>query len=108
MQQIDQSTILATIASVKPKFDKQGIILEGLFGSYAKDLQNIYSDIDIAYHLDYAVCDTYYPDGFAKLEALENLKNELQEKLHRKVDLISLQSSNKTLTDTIRKEMLHV
>lgn len=108
MKQIDQSSILATITSLKSKYDEKGIILEGLFGSFAKNSEDAYSDIDIAYHLDYELCDAHYPDGFAKLEALDTLKNELQEKLHRKVDLVSLQSSNKTLTDTIRKEMLHV
>lgn len=48
MKQIDQSIILAAIVSLKSKYDKKGIVLEGLFGSYAKNSYRMITAISIS------------------------------------------------------------
>jgi len=48
-----QSEILSKLKELKPTYEKEGLILLGLFGSYAQDTQTKFSDIDLAYKLDY-------------------------------------------------------
>jgi predicted nucleotidyltransferase len=45
---ITKEEILSVVSELKPIYEKDGIILHGLFGSYASDKQSVYSDIDIA------------------------------------------------------------
>ncbi|NPA74377.1 MAG: nucleotidyltransferase domain-containing protein [Epsilonproteobacteria bacterium] len=80
--------ILSTIRHLKPKYQKEGVILLGLFGSYAKDKASKYSDIDIAYRLDYGKFSKYYKDGFSKLIRLEEIKKELEKEFKTKVDFV--------------------
>jgi len=50
---INKNDIVVKLKELKPKYEQEGLILIGLFGSYAKDNQNSFSDIDIAYKVDY-------------------------------------------------------
>ena len=59
--------ILNKLKEIKPLYEKEGLEILGLFGSYAKDTQNEFSDIDIAYRLDYNKFSQKYVDGFSKL-----------------------------------------
>ncbi len=43
--------ILNKLKEIKPLYEKEGLEILGVFGSYAKDTQNEFSDIDIAYRL---------------------------------------------------------
>ena len=45
--------ILNKLKEIKPIYEKEGLEILGIFGSYAKDTQTEYSDIDIAYKLNY-------------------------------------------------------
>ena len=47
-----KNEILSKLKELKPTYAQEGLILLGLFGSYAKDTQTKYSDIDVAYKLD--------------------------------------------------------
>jgi hypothetical protein len=73
---------------LKPKYQKDGIVILGLFGSYAKDKATKFSDIDIAYELDYDKFSEHYKDGFSKLLRLEEIKDELEKKFKTKVDFV--------------------
>lgn len=46
---LQKSEILSKLKELKPTYEEEGLILLGLFGSYAKDSQNNFSDIDIVY-----------------------------------------------------------
>ncbi len=83
-----KSEILATLKALKPTYEKEGIILIGLFGSYARDTQTKFSDIDIAYKLDYDKFSTQYKDGFSKLLRIEDIKKELQVLFKSPIDLV--------------------
>lgn len=80
--------MLKNIKAVKSKYEEEGLTIIGLFGSYAKDESDEYSDIDIAYKIDYEKFSQYYQDGFSKLLRIEEIKEELQKNLHKKVDFI--------------------
>ena len=60
----------------------------GLFGSYAKDTQNEFSDIDIAYRLDYNKFSQKYVDGFSKLLRIEEMKDELKKIFKKNIDFV--------------------
>jgi len=83
-----KSEILSTLKELKPTYEKEGLILLGLFGSYAKDTQTKFSDIDIAYKLDYDKFSLKYKDGFAKLLRIEDIKKELQTLFKTPIDLV--------------------
>jgi len=46
---VTKENILDYLYEIQPQFKKDGIVSFALFGSYAKDTQTVYSDIDIAF-----------------------------------------------------------
>lgn len=86
--------ILSELKKLKPKYEKEGLILLGLFGSYAKENQTIFSDIDIAYKIDYDKFSKRYQDGFSKILRLQDIKNELQKSFNTKVDFVPDNNKN--------------
>jgi predicted nucleotidyltransferase len=98
----DKNSILSTLKKLKPIYEKEGLVLLGLFGSYARDTQTRFSDIDIAYKIDYDKFSSKYKDGFSKILRIDEVKKELQETFHTRVDLVP--DSNKS----ILKELINV
>jgi len=94
-----KSEILSTLKELKPTYEKEGLILLGLFGSYAKDTQTKFSDIDIAYKLDYDKFSLKYKDGFAKLLRIEDIKKELQTLFKTPIDLVP--DTNKSILNDL-------
>lgn len=66
-----------------------------LFGSYAREKADNESDIDILVELDYS---THIGLGFVKM------KLDLEEALHKKVDLVSDQSISKHIIPFINQD----
>jgi len=96
---INKEEILVKLRKVKPIYEKEGLILVGLFGSYVHDKQTKLSDIDIAYALDYEKFNTKYIGGFAKILRIDDIKEELQKTFHKKIDLIP--DTNKSILKDI-------
>ncbi|MEA3371389.1 MAG: nucleotidyltransferase domain-containing protein, partial [Campylobacterota bacterium] len=90
-----KNEILSKLKELKPTYEKEGLILLGLFGSYAKNTQTKYSDIDIAYKLDYDKFSQNYKGGFAKLLRIDDIKKELQSIFKTQIDLVP--DSNKSI-----------
>ena len=84
----DKNKILSILKELKPTYAQEGLILVGLFGSYAKDTQTKFSDIDIAYKLDYDKFSLNYKGGFAKLLRIDAIKAELQAIFKTPIDLV--------------------
>jgi predicted nucleotidyltransferase len=99
---MNKTNILNQLQKLKPVYEKEGLILLGLFGSYAKDTQTKYSDIDIAYKLDYDKFSQKYTGGFAKLLRIDDIKKELQDTFKKQVDFVP--DSNKA----IMKDLIYV
>ncbi|MCL6461698.1 MAG: nucleotidyltransferase domain-containing protein [Flavobacterium micromati] len=88
---LSKSQLHIIIETLKPYHPKK----IGLFGSVARNDENIESDIDILFSL-------HKPIG---LFTLSKIHFELEEKLHRKVDLISENGLNKFIKEKVLKEV---
>ncbi len=89
------------LRELKKRFLEEGIEIVGIFGSVALGKNDEYSDIDIAYKINYKLFFSKYKDGFSQILRLEEIKNILEKNLKRKVDFIPF---NKT----IAKEIIYV
>lgn len=96
---LNKDVIVSKLKELKPRYEDEGLILLGLFGSYARDNQNDFSDIDIAYKLDYDKFSQKYKDGFSKLLRIDDIKSELQQTFKTKIDFVP--DSNKELLKDI-------
>ncbi len=85
---VEKEDILSTLKKLKPIYEKEGLILIGLFGSYAKGEQSRFSDIDISYKLDYEKFNNSHVGGFSKLLRIDSIKEDLEKMFHKKVDFV--------------------
>ncbi len=85
---LTKKEIIEKLNHLKKRYSDEGVIIYALFGSYAKDSQDKYSDIDISYKLDYNKFSQKYQDGFSKLLRLRAIKEELEKEFKRKVDFV--------------------
>jgi predicted nucleotidyltransferase len=85
---ISKNEIINKLQELNSIYEKEGFFIVGLFGSYAKDEQDEFSDIDIAYKIDYDKFSKKYKDGFSKLLRIEDIKKELEKKFGKAVDLV--------------------
>ncbi len=103
--QIDKNIILEHLSLLKNELSTKGIVQLGLFGSFAKDNQTIYSDIDIAIKKDKSFLEK---NGvYSYFEILNNIKENVQKKLHRNVYIFDLDNKSE-IKKTIKKELLYV
>jgi len=99
---MNKNEILSKLQELKPRYKEEGLILLGLFGSYAKNTQTKFSDIDLAYKLDYDKFSSNYKGGFAKLLRIDDIKKELQSIFKTPIDLVP--DSNKSIV----KDLINV
>jgi uncharacterized protein len=92
--------ILNKLKELKPIYQKEGLEIVGLFGSYAKDNETEYSDIDIAYKLNYEEFSKKYVGGFSKLLRIDSIKDELKTIFKKEIDFVP-DSNKKILKDII-------
>jgi len=100
--------ITLKIREVKNKYKHEGFEIVGVFGSYAKGNADKFSDIDIAYSVNYSRFDQQFKGGFAKILRIDEIKEELQKRLQLKVDFVSLNSNNSRFKKNIQKDMVYV
>ena len=92
--------ILNKLKELKPIYQQEGLEIVGLFGSYAKDNQTEYSDIDIAYKLNYEEFSKKYVGGFSKLLRIDSIKDELKTIFKKEIDFVP-DTNKKILKDII-------
>lgn len=81
--------ILNKLKELKPVFKEEGLEIVGLFGSYANGTQTAFSDVDIAYRLDYdKMAKIYTNDPFLVLLRIDEMKNKIAKELNKSVDLV--------------------
>lgn len=99
-----KSKALTPLKELMSKYKQEGLILYGVFGSYARDEADCFSDIDIAYKIDH---DKFYKDdAFKKLIRIEEIKKEIEKKLKKRVDMVPLNKNNRNFYTEIKKEMI--
>ena len=77
---------------------RKGVIYAALFGSFVTSDVSKESDIDFLLE---------YQDGVSLFNVIE-LKEELEEKLGRKVDLVSLKYLNKRIREKVVQEQIRI
>jgi len=100
-----KQNIIEYLHTIKPQLQSSGIKSLALFGSFAKDTSNVYSDIDIAISKqdDFLEHNTSY-DYF---DIISNIKTKIKNQFHRNIDIFDL-DSNSSLKDSIRKDLIYV
>ncbi len=81
-----------------PILKRNGVISAALFGSFVRSDDSI--EIDVDFLLE-------YQDGISLFDVAE-LKRELEEKLGRKVDLVSLKYLNKRIREKVVQEQIRI
>jgi len=108
MTDIKLNDILTLLKELKLRYAQEGLNIVGLFGSYAKGENDRFSDVDIAYELDRSMFSKKYHDGFSKILRIEEIKENIEKVLHKKVDFVSMQSNNQLFIDHIKQELIYV
>jgi len=100
-----KSNILSYLKEIKDELSTDGIISLALFGSFARDEQTVYSDIDIAIkkESDYLKSRTAY----SYFNEVEKIKMLIKNKFHRNSDIFDL-DSNSSMKKNIEKDLLYV
>ena len=90
---MNKETILQDLHYFNDTHKSDGFVLVSLFGSYARGTEDLFSDIDITYKINHDIF--FKNDAFAKLDKINEIKKELENKFHKKVDLIPANTKNK-------------
>lgn len=83
---MDKENIIATLKALQPTYKQEGILLLGIFGSYARDEQNAKSDIDILIETTPQFLQKY--KGFRAFSRLDDIKHELEKIFSKEIDLV--------------------
>lgn len=97
---MEKNEIINKLKELKPIYQKEGLEIVGLFGSYARDNETEYSDIDIAYKLNYEEFSKKYVGEFSKLLRIDSIKDELKSIFKKEIDLIP-DTNKKIIKDII-------
>jgi predicted nucleotidyltransferase len=81
-----------------PILKRNGVISASLFGSFVRSQDSIESDVDFLLE---------YQDGVSLFDVAQ-LKRELEEKLGRTVDLVSLKYLNKRIREKVTQELIRI
>jgi len=78
--------VLNILKESKAKMAKDGFLILGIFGSYARDENTPSSDVDILYDTDADFFKRY--GGFGSFVKLDEIKESLAKKLQTLVDIV--------------------
>ncbi len=85
---LTKQEILKKLKLLKNNYKNEGIEIYALFGSYANESFDDFSDIDLAYKINHEKFSQKYKDGFSKLLRLQNIKEELEKTFGKKIDFV--------------------
>lgn len=97
---MDHQSIVAYLKQIKPYYEKKGFIIEGLFGSYARDEATTQSDIDILIEIKKNTTDIYTKK--------KSLKEDLEKYFQKKVDLARKKYLTPLAKDAIKDDLIYV
>ncbi len=96
------------LRSVQKRYLRDGLEIVGIFGSLARGGAGKYSDIDIAYRTHKDTFDLAFRGGFAKLLRIQEMQQELEKHLKRRVDLVSIDHGSPKLREEIERGIIYV
>jgi predicted nucleotidyltransferase len=97
--------ILDYLHEMKSELRQSGIVQLGLFGSYARNENTLYSDIDIAIKKE----DNYLQNrnAYTYFDEVSKIKQRIFEKFHRSSDIFDLDSRS-SMKESIMKDIIYV
>jgi predicted nucleotidyltransferase len=98
--------LLGKIGFLKRRYEPEGFIILGVFGSYARGEETPQSDLDILYELREPFYTKYA--GWDACGRLEDIKQELQQALGGKIDIASRNGLNEIGRKYILPEVVYV
>ena len=98
--------IFNKIKSLKDTLKSDGFIIDGIFGSYARDEYTKDSDVDILYHLNEIFYKKY--SGFIGFKKLDEIKKIISTTIDKKIDLAPKNNLSKTAQKYILDEVVYV
>ncbi|QKF65200.1 nucleotidyltransferase family protein [Campylobacter corcagiensis] len=104
---LTKKDILKYLSEIKPRLQKDGIKEIGLFGSYAKDYADEYSDIDIVILADKKEFLERLT-AFKAINYLEDLRIKISKKFNKSVDMCDFYSEKEIKEDKIVKGAIYV
>ncbi len=103
-----QQELIEKLQLLKPVLKEEGIIILGIFGSYARNEQTPQSDVDILYDIDDPKAFAKRFGGFGAFTRLEELKYFISKNLNMKVDFIAKKGLNSVSEIYAEKDLLYV
>lgn len=103
--QIDKMSIVAYLRELKEELLVDGITKIALFGSFARDEANVYSDIDIAIQKDKNYLNNH--SAYEYFDLVAKIKQLVRKRFHRNSDVFDLDSDS-VMKKTIVKDIIYV
>ena len=101
-----KNEILSKIKSLKESLKNDGFIIDGVFGSLARNDFSDSSDVDILYHLEEAFFEKY--GGFVGFKRLDEIKQIISREVGKRVDIAPKNALSKTGKKYILNEVVYV
>jgi predicted nucleotidyltransferase len=106
MNYTKKEEIITKLKELKLKYEADGFVILGLFGSYSRDEQNDNSDIDILIDTKKEFLDKYC--GFRAFVRFDEIKNEMKTIFHKEIDFVDRQGLLQRGNDYILKKAIYV
>ncbi len=98
--------IIKKIKELKVKYEPEGFIVLGIFGSYVRGEENEGSDIDILYEMTENFYKKY--PGWDVIPVIEQIEKEFKEELGKNIDLANKNALNEIGEKYILPEVVYV
>lgn len=101
-----QSELLYKLKELKPKLQREGFELLGVFGSYARDEETSKSDIDLLYKIN--DMDAYLKkyEGWDSILHIVKIKEFLKKELKKDVDFVDRDTLSSIRVKFILKDLV--
>ena len=106
MMKKETRELLEKLRPIKNRLQREGFVIDALFGSYARGDFGPHSDVDLLYHVEGAFLQKHR--GFRALLRLNEIKALLAEELGASVDLAPTNNLSKTGRRFILSEAIDV
>ncbi len=98
--------MLELLKKSKSEMAKDGFLILGVFGSYARGDDTLSSDMDILYDTDSYFFKRY--GGFGSFVKLDEIKESLAKRLQTSVDIVYKKGLPQSSLNEIEKEIFYV
>ena len=103
---MNKNKMISKLKKIKPHYEKEGFIIKGIIGSYARDEATKDSDLDIVYELNLNKFLKKY-DGFKSFSKIKEIKEELERYFNLKIDLCAYNQQNQIFKQNL-KSLIYV